>query len=47
MWKIKGRYGDTGDTEVIDEFDTEKEAIAMLGEYRLAYGSSWTLWVAL
>ncbi|KFM92966.1 hypothetical protein DJ90_2944 [Paenibacillus macerans] len=37
VYKIKGKYQDQP-WEDIDEFDTEAEAISMLGEYRMAYG---------
>ena len=39
-----GRYKNQ-DSEVIDEFDTREEADEMLAEYKLAYGSDFTLWI--
>ena len=44
MYKIYGRY-DGEPKEIIDEFDTEEEASAMLKEYRMAYGYEWNLWI--
>jgi hypothetical protein len=41
MYKIMGTY--QGNTEEIDEADTRKEALYLLGEYRLAFGSEWVL----
>jgi hypothetical protein len=43
MYKIMGRYA--GRTEEIDEFDSKEEAENMLGEYRMAYGAGWSLWI--
>lgn len=43
MFMIFGKYN--GQTEEVDQFDTKEEALKMLNEYRLAYGSAWTLWV--
>ncbi len=40
---IMGSY--QGKTEEIDNFETLKEAEKMLAEYRLAYGSDWSLWI--
>jgi hypothetical protein len=42
MYKIKGCY--QGNTEVIDETDTEEDAIYLVQEYQLAYGSAWRVW---
>lgn len=39
--KLKG-----GETEEIDEFETEEEALKMLEEYVLAFGSGWHLWLS-
>jgi len=44
MFRIFGRYA--GQTEEIDSFDTQDEAERMLSEYRMAYGSGWSLWIA-
>jgi hypothetical protein len=44
MYLIMGQY-EGRDAEEIDEFDTRKEALQMLAEYQLAYGSGWRLWV--
>jgi hypothetical protein len=43
MFKIKGksRFG----VETVDECNTEMEAKAMLREYVMAFGSSFTLWI--
>jgi len=38
---ILGTYD--GETETVDTFDTREEARTMLGEYRLAFGPSWSL----
>lgn len=43
MFIIKGKYN--GRTEEIDSTTTESEAETLLGEYRLAYGPVWTLWI--
>lgn len=43
MYKIMGKY--CGVTEEIDEFETREEAMRMLTEYRMAYGSEWKLWI--
>lgn len=42
MYKIRGKYQGQP-WEDIDEFDTRKEALAMLDEYRMAYGAGWQL----
>ena len=44
MWKIVGTY--RGNSEVIDEFETEEEAKKMLAEYQLAFGPEWSMIVA-
>ena len=41
MYKIIGTY--RGNTEVVDEADTEEEAEYMLGEYSMAFGPDWAL----
>jgi len=38
-----GKYLNTA-KEVIDEFDTEAEAEAMLSEYRMSFGYGYSLW---
>lgn len=43
MYKIMGKY--CGITEEIDEFETREEAMQMLTEYCMAYGSEWKLWI--
>lgn len=43
MFKIMGRY--QGRKETIDTFTSRKEAIRCLGEYRLAFGAGWVLWL--
>jgi hypothetical protein len=43
MFKIMGKY--QGKTEEIDSAETRSEADYLLGEYRLAYGAGWKLWV--
>ena len=42
MWKILGRYK-AGKWEVIDEADTEEEAMRLAREYRLAFGEGWEI----
>lgn len=42
MYEIRGKYrGESWET--IDEFDTLKEAQAMLLEYQMAFGAGWRL----
>ncbi|MHC4229457.1 MAG: hypothetical protein ACYSW0_18660 [Planctomycetota bacterium] len=43
MFLIKGSYN--GQTETIDEADTREDALYLLGEYRLAFGQGWRLWI--
>ncbi len=43
MYLIMGKS--KAGTEEIDEFDTRKEALKMLAEYRVAYGAGWTMWI--
>lgn len=43
MWRVMGKS--RAGTEVIDEFETEKEARAMAAEYRMAFGPSFIIWV--
>lgn len=43
-FKIIGVYN--GVREVIDEFDTRREANKMLLEYKLSYGNEWSLYVS-
>jgi hypothetical protein len=43
MFIIMGTY--QGKTEEIDEFDTRDEAEKMLGEYRMAFGAGYALWI--
>ena len=41
MFKIVGYY--EGNSEVVDEADTRNEADALASEYRMAFGSGWTI----
>ena len=43
VFYIRGTY--QGSTETIDEIEGRKEANRVLGEYRLAYGPDWRLWI--
>ena len=43
MYKIMGKYNDC--TEEIDTADEWSEAIYMVDEYRMAFGSDWEIWV--
>jgi hypothetical protein len=45
MYKIMETYS-SGQTEEIDTADTREEAEFLLGEYRMAFGSDWKLWIA-
>lgn len=45
MFKLFGQYN--GVTEMIDTFDSMEEAQKMLNEYRLAYGSTWNLYIKM
>lgn len=45
MFTIKGKAPNTGLVEVIDTFETRKEALTALQEYRLAFGVAYSLWV--
>lgn len=42
MWVIRGKYLNTP-TEDIDFFETRKEALAMIKEYRLCFGAGWIM----
>jgi hypothetical protein len=42
-YRIMGNY--EGTTEEVDSTDDKKEAIRLRGEYQLAFGSSWSVWV--
>lgn len=42
-WAIKGKY--RGRTELIDSSETYNEALALVGEYQLAFGPEWSIWV--
>ena len=42
-YRIMGSY--RGRAEEVDTADSEKEANRLLGEYRMAFGAGWTLWV--
>jgi hypothetical protein len=43
MLKIMGRYN--GVTEELDTAKDQQEAEYLLGEYRLAFGAGWTIWI--
>lgn len=43
MYRIMGKY--KGQTEEIDTAETEKEAQYLQGEYQLAYGAQWQVWI--
>ena len=43
MYKIMGKYD--GTTEEIDVADEWSEAIYMVDEYTMAFGSDWEIWV--
>ena len=43
MYVIMGKY--RGNAGEIDQFETRKEAMRMFGEYRMAFGSEWVLWI--
>ena len=45
MYKVIGRLKSSLQEEVIDEFETKKEAKSSLVEYRLAFGSNWKLYI--
>ncbi len=42
MYEIKGIYN--GNTEVIDTTDDKNEAVYLVGEYIMAFGSEWDIW---
>lgn len=42
MWTIRGRYL-RQPWETIDIVETRKEALELLAEYRVAFGSEWQL----
>lgn len=43
MFKIKGMSTD-GIVETIDTTDDENDAIYLVSEYSMAFGSSWDVW---
>jgi hypothetical protein len=45
MYEIVGRYGASPVSEVVDEAPTKDEALYLLGEYGLAFGSPWSFWL--
>ena len=45
MYKVIGRLKSSFQEEVIDEFETKKEAKTRLIDYRLAFGSNWKLYI--
>jgi hypothetical protein len=42
-WNIMGKY--QGKTEKIDSQSSESAANRLASEYRMAFGSSWEIWV--
>jgi hypothetical protein len=44
MFRIMGSYHGTG-AEEIDTANDRATADYLLGEYRLAYGAGWSLWI--
>ena len=44
MYLIMGKYKN-GATEEIDSADTSEDAADLLVEYRLAFGSDYTIWI--
>jgi len=44
MYKIMGKLKGC-ETEEIDSAETAEDAEYLLGEYQLAFGSDWKLWV--
>lgn len=42
-FRIMGRY--RGKVEEIDRCDTQQEAIYLRGEYLLAFGRGWQIWI--
>jgi len=44
MFKIIGKYKNNKPEE-IDEAETSQEANYLVGEYRLAFGFEWSIWV--
>jgi hypothetical protein len=44
MYKIMGKY-DNHDVEELDSADTKQEAEYLVGEYRLAFGTGWEIWI--
>jgi len=43
-FRIMGRY--RGRTEELDTADSKSEALRLVGEYRMAFGSGWEVWLA-
>ena len=41
MYRIIGSYN--GNQEVLDECETRKEALELVYEYKMAFGSSWII----
>lgn len=44
QYVIMGRY--QGNKEEIDEFDNREEAEDNATEYRMAFGTAWTIWIS-
>lgn len=44
VYRIMGTY--RGKTEIVDRATGLQSARYLLGEYRLAFGPSWKLWIA-
>lgn len=43
-YAIMGKQG-SNPAEVVDTFESIKEARAMVQEYRMAFGYGWNLWI--
>ena len=43
MYKIKGQ-SENGEIEVIDEADSKQDAVYLVSEYSMAFGSNWVIW---
>jgi len=44
MYYLHGKYKERSQ-EVIDEATTRKEILYLFGEYQLAFGPEWDLWI--
>ena len=43
VWKIVGKNKNTNKTQELDAAKTVLDAMALLAEYRLAYGKNWSI----